>query len=278
MQQKTILITGSTSGIGLEGARVLGSLGWRVFVHARNEQRGLPAIESLRSRNPTGQFELVTGDLASLESVTTLADQIAKATPSLDVLWNNAGGMFAEKRLSADGIELQMAVNHLAPFVLTHRLKPLLEKAPQGRVIGTSSMAHSFAKVTEDWFGDTPGKYSGWAVYSKSKLANILFIQELARLWADTAITVQAFHPGWVRTAFGQNQTAHSNFFDLIGLRIPVEKGADTGVFLATSEAGGRNSGSYWAKRKIQKPAKTSPEQARQLWEQSLSLAQRFVK
>ena len=124
MNRKTILITGATSGIGYAGAEEMGRQGWRVLVHARSEARGMPIIEKLRSAVPGGSLELVLGDLASLKLVAALAEQVKAKAETLDVLWNNAGGMVRERKLSADGIEYQIAVDHLAPFALTKLLLP----------------------------------------------------------------------------------------------------------------------------------------------------------
>jgi len=173
MSAKTVLITGATSGIGLAGAEALGRKGWRVLVHARTEARGQGALDVLRKAVPEGKFEVVTGDLGSLRSAADLATQVGAKVSALDALWNNAGGLQTSRQVSVDGLELQMAVNHLAPFALTVRLLPLLKAAPAGRIVATSSMAHLFAPgKIDDWFGDRPGKYRPMGVYDQSKLAN----------------------------------------------------------------------------------------------------------
>jgi len=167
MSQKTVLITGATSGIGLAGAEELGRRGWRVLVHARSEARGQGALDALKRAVPKGEFEVVTGDLSSLRSVADLARQVAAKAPVLDALWNNAGGLQTEEKASVDGVELQMAVNHLATFALTARLLPLLKAAPSARVVATSSGAHYFSpRDISDWFSRRPGKYRPFAVYS----------------------------------------------------------------------------------------------------------------
>ena len=282
MNQKTVLITGATSGIGLAGAEDLGRRGWRVLVHARNEARGKGALESLRRAVPSGVFEVVTGDLASLKSVAELARQVGEKAPVLDALWNNAGGIQTERKLSADGIELQLAVNHLASFALTSRLLPSLKAAPSARIVATSSAAHFFSpRRIIDWFSDRPGKYGPMSVYGQTKLENILFTQELTRRLAGTPVTAHSFHPGFVRTGFGSggDTTKKKSIFELFSfLALPPEKGADTGVFLVDDPEPAKTPGLYWVKRKPRTPSKAaSPEAASQLWEQSEAVVRRIL-
>lgn len=278
MAKKTVLITGATSGIGLAGAEALARLGWRVLVHARSTARGQGALDHLRQAVPQGTFEVVTGDLSSLAEVVALADQVAATAPALDALWNNAGGMQTERKLTADGLEWQMGVNHLAPFVLTSRLLPLLKAAPAGRVVATSSMAHAFApRNLDDWFADRPGRYRPMGVYGQSKLANLLFTQELQRRLAGTTVTAHCFHPGWVRTGFGSSGKPQRLSLMALASRLalPPERGADTGVFLVDSPEPPLNPGLYWIKRRPAPPAKAATlEAAQRLWEQSERLLQ----
>ena len=273
MSQKTVLITGATSGIGLAGAEELGRKGWRVLVHARNEARGKGALETLRAAVPKGDFEVVTGDLSSLKSIAELARQVAAKAPVLDALWNNAGGLQTERKVSADGVELQTAVNHLAAFALTSQLLPQLKAAQAGRVVATSSAAHHFSPgKIGDWFADRPGKYRPMGVYGQTKLANILFTQELTRRLAGTTVTAHAFHPGFVRTGFGSGgDPSKKSPFELMSfLALPPAKGADTGVFLVDDPAPATTPGLYWVKRKPKNPSlHATVEAAGRLWAQS---------
>lgn len=254
MTQKTILITGSTAGIGLAGAEALGRQGWRVLVHARTAARGQPLVDDLVRRIPMGHFDLVTGDLSDLDQVKALADQTMTLTDRLDVLWNNAGLMTTVGQSSAQGFELQWAVNHLAPFLLTSRLLPLVQAARQGRVIQTASFAHHIGKVPADGSGFSrgAGRYRGYKVYGDTKLANILFIRELARRTGGTKVTAHSFHPGYVRTTIGSNgdQSRGNAASWLAFAQIPVEQGAETGVFLATHEQAAAVSGVYWSSKR----------------------------
>ncbi len=279
MSQKTVLITGATAGIGLAGAQELGRRGWKVLVHARNEARGKGALETLRAAVPRGDFDVVTGDLSSLKSVAELARQVAAKAPVLDALWNNAGGIQSERKASADGVELQMAVNHLAAFALTSRLLPQLKAAPAGRVVATSSGAHPLAPGNiQDWFLDRPGKYRPMQVYGQTKLANILFTQELNRRLAGTSVTAHSFHPGFVRTSFGSGgDPSKKSVFEMMGfLALPPEKGADTGVFLVDDPEPAKTPGRYWVKRKPKNPSgKATLEAGARLWAQSEALVEK---
>jgi len=281
MSQKTVLITGATSGIGLAGAEELGRRGWRVLVHARSEVRGQGALEALKRAVPKGDFDVVTGDLGSLKSIADLAQQVATKAPVLDALWNNAGGLQTEEKVSSDGVELQMAVNHLATFALTARLLPLLKAAPGARVVATSSGAHYFSpRGISDWFSRRPGKYRPMGVYSQTKLANILFTQELNKRLAGTKVTAHAFHPGFVRTGFGSggDPTKKSPFELLSFLALTPVQGADTGVYLVDAPEPAQTPGLYWVKRKPKGTSKAvTAEAAALLWQQSEAVVKRVL-
>ena len=252
---KVILITGATAGIGKAGALELGRRGWKVFVHARSAARGNPVLEELKKNAPNANFVLVTGDMASLKEVKALADQVKAQTEKLDVLWNNAGLILDERKVSADGWELTMAVNHLAPFVLTRELLPLIEQT-QGRIITTSSGANQMGNFNWDDWMDEKSAYKSFKIYSKSKLANILFTRELAHRVSAKGITAHCYHPGFVRSDFGkqargqQSQGFYPRWVEPL-FTIDSESGADTGVFLADDPSAKNSNGKYWATRKI---------------------------
>ena len=279
---KTVLVTGATSGIGLAGAEALAREGWRVFVHGRSDERLAPILEKLRERVPSGAFEGMAADLGSLASVASLAEQVRRKTKSLDALWNNAGAVARSHKTTADGIELQMQVNYLAPFALSLLLLPLLKASAQGRIVVTSSAAHMFApRGITDWLSVDPKRYRPMAVYGRSKLATILFTQELARRLAGTAVTVNAYHPGWVRSGFGVSRetgrkTGSPGFASL--LQIGPEKGADTGVYLVDDPAVSGSTGGYWVKRRKRNPSRqATPEAAARLWGQSETAAKNIL-
>ena len=272
---RTILITGATAGIGKAGALELGRRGWKVLVHARSAARGNSVMDELRKNAPKADFALVTGDFASLKAVQSLADQVKSQTDKLNVLWNNAGLILNKRQLSVDGWELTMAINHLAPFILTRELLQLIEST-QGRIITTSSFANNFGTFNwNDWM-DEKSKYVSMKIYGKSKLANILFTRELARRVGSKGITAHCYHPGFVRSDFGkqqrstqpQMQNSPSLFESLI--MIDSEAGADTGIFLAGDSSVTKTNGKYWAKRKIRwTKGFDNDHNAAKLWELS---------
>ena len=254
MQEKTVLITGASAGIGLAGAEALAREGWTILVHARNDQRGGPVVEALTARYPLAQFHLVTGDLADLRQVAALSEQVRALTPVLDVLWSNAGVFLTQPRTSTDGFEYQWAVNHLAPQALITALLPLLQAAPQGRIIQTSSFAHRIGQVPGPGGFDVPGdQYNGWKTYGDTKLGNVLMVKELAKRLANTPVTAHAFHPGYVKTTIGSNgDLTKGNASSWLSLfQVSVEKGAETGVFLARDDQPGTASGQYWSNRRL---------------------------
>lgn len=172
----THLVTGASDGIGKHTALELGRRGFTVLVHGRSEKRAADTVKDLGK----GDFVPVWADLASLKEVNALADRVLAAHSVLDVLLANAGVFMKERKLSADGFELTMAVNHFAHFVLTHRLLPALQGATQGRVVQVSSMAH--VRGTVD-LGDLnfEKRFDGYGAYSSSKLANVLFSNSRTR-------------------------------------------------------------------------------------------------
>jgi NAD(P)-dependent dehydrogenase (short-subunit alcohol dehydrogenase family) len=268
------LITGATAGIGKAGALELGRRGWKVFVHARSAARGNPVLDELKKNAPSAEFVLVTGDMASLKEVNALADQVKSQAEKLDALWNNAGLILDKREVSADGWELTMAVNHLAPFVLTRELLPLVEVA-QGRIITTSSFANNFGTFNWDDWMDEKNKFASMRIYGKSKLGNILFTRELAHRVGSKGITAHCFHPGYVRTEFGKQRDAtdkESDIPDWLKSLIMIDSfaGADTGIFLAEDPSVKEINGKYWAKRKIRRTRFfDNDSNAAKLWELS---------
>ena len=272
---KTILITGASTGIGKAGALELGRHGWKVFVHARSAARGNPVLDELKQAAPNANFVLVTGDVSSMAEVKSLAEQVKAQTSTLDVLWNNAGLMLDERRVSADGWEMTMAINHLAPFVLTRELLPLIEQT-QGRVITTSSGAYMMGRFNWDDWMDEKSKYSSFKAYSKSKLANILFTCALAQRVNAKGITAHCFHPGLVSTEFGRQRGEEKQKSFMPGslfrslFMLDPQAGADTGVFLAEDPSARNSNGDFWIKRRVRKTNRfVNDSDSAKLWELS---------
>ena len=248
MTTKTIFVTGSTDGIGRATARQLIDLGHRVLVHGRSQTKAQARAREL-SQETGGVAEAVWGDLSSMQQVVGLARQVHEHAPVLDVLVHNAGVYERERRLTADGFETTMAVNHFAPFLLTHCLLSDVTTAPAGRIVVVSSMTHQGARLDLQDLSFAH-HYDGYGAYSASKLANVLFTRALARRLVGTPVIVNALHPGVIDTKL--LRAAFS------GRGASVEQGARTSVYLATSdEVDGETGGYYVDCRKTQasKPA-----------------------
>jgi NAD(P)-dependent dehydrogenase (short-subunit alcohol dehydrogenase family) len=272
---KTCLITGATAGIGKEAARALTAQGFRIVLVSRDRGRGEKAIEKIRPSAPGAQVELIMGDLASQRSIRKIATDFEDRFDRLDVLINNAGAWYPERTLTIDGIEATFATNHLAYFLLTGLLTPLLKRSAPSRIVNVASEAHRWARLD---FDDLQGaqSYGGWSAYSKSKLANILFTHELARRLDRTGVTANCLHPGTVRTELFRNLsgiTGAAIKLATVFFRSP-KKGAETTVYLASSPEVQGVSGKYFADCKEARSNEASYDEAAalRLWEMSEEL------
>jgi NAD(P)-dependent dehydrogenase (short-subunit alcohol dehydrogenase family) len=256
MQGQVCLVTGATAGIGLVTARELARKGARVILVGRSSERCSRAADEIRAQAGTTSVEWLVADLSCKASIRRLAEQVGSRTPRLDVLVNNAGGIFPKRQESADGIEMTFALNHLSYFLLTSLLRPLLEQSAPARVVSVASDAHKGVSIE---FDDIEGKsrYSGWRAYQQSKLANILFTYELARRLDGTRVTANTLHPGFVRTSIFRDGGVVGWLLrraaDVIALT--PEEGARTSVYLASSPDAATVSGRYFVK---ERPAESS--------------------
>jgi NAD(P)-dependent dehydrogenase (short-subunit alcohol dehydrogenase family) len=271
-----MVVTGATNGIGLITAQVLAATGARVVLVGRSEQRLAQAVAHIQSISPDAQIDTVCADLSVQHDVYAVANHIKTNYERIDVLINNAGAYYATRQLSADGIEMTWALNHMAPFILTNALLDLFRQSAPARIITVSSMAHQSATIN---FDDIQGerRYSGWNAYAQSKLANILFTYELADRLQQTDITVNCLHPGFVATGFAHNN--HGFMANAMALlqrffAITPEKGAETSVFLATSPAVSTVTGRYFVDSVAVASSKVSYDvtSRRRLWEHSQKL------
>lgn len=279
MRDRTCLVTGATSGIGRETALDLVRSGGRVLIVARDRERG----EAVRSElagaaAPTGSVELFVADLASQRDVRDLAARVRLGHERLDVLVHNAGAVNRVRRVTADGIESTLAVNHLAPFLLTELLAPVLQATPGARVVTVSSYMHTRVKQIPWEDMQSQHAYSAARTYNLTKLMNILFTYELARRCAGTTITANALHPGWpLKTNLGREQHGAGGMFDKITKLFgsSAAKGARSSLYLASSPALVDASGGYYAKCRPATSSKLSHDEvtARQLWQRSAELS-----
>lgn len=270
---KTCLVTGATSGIGKAIALGLAQTGATVVLVGRSRDRCELAMNEIRRKiKDCDKVSYLVADLSSQASVRRLAKDYADNNKRLDVLINNAGVFQARRVTTVDGIEYTLAVNHLAPFLLTNLLLDVIKASAPSRIITTSSVAHRGAHIDFDDLQFEKRSYSGIKAYGQSKLANILFTKELAERLNGTGVTANCFHPGGVRTnlAQGDNPWHYRLVWSAAGLFfISPEKGADTAIYLASSPDVEGVTGKYFVKREQVKPSYNteSKEAAARLWE-----------
>lgn len=277
MAGRTVLVTGSTGGIGLATATTLAAMGARVGLNGRDQQR--TAAAAAQVHQTTGaQVDAFAADLSSQAGVRDLATRVTDTYPWLDVLINNLGGFWATRQLTVDGIERTLAVNHLAPFLLTHLLAGPLRAAPAARVVTVSSGAQNTGRINLDDLGGARA-WSGQRAYNQSKLANVMFTYELARRWADTAVAANVGRPGVVRTAFGhEDPTRGMRMLDWLVrpfMQSP-QRGASTFVHLAASPDVAGVTGVYFANSAPHRSSARSYDQhvATRLWRISAELVE----
>jgi len=277
-QDKICLITGANSGIGKVTAMELARKGMTILMVCRNAQKGEKARQEVISAAGHQRVDLLLCDLSDQKAVRKLADEVHQRYPRLDVLINNAGLIIEKRTTTAQGLEYTFALNHLAPFLLTHLLLDLLRKSDEARIITVSSEAHRIARLD---FSDLQSerKYGSMRAYANSKLANILFTRELAAQLEGERITANCLHPGVVATQFGSGfKGGFANVLLFLGrpFFISPEKGAQTSVYLASSPEVRGITGLYFDKKKPKTPSDQALSQynAQKLWALSKQLTQ----
>ena len=279
MHGKVVVITGSNIGIGKETAVGIAATGATTVLACRNPEKAAAAQAEVQERATNDDVHVVLIDLADLESVRRAADEIQRRWDRLDVLINNAGGIWSERQTTKQGFEQTFGVNHLGHFLLTNLLLDRLKASAPSRIVNLSSIGHHMAyrgMRFEDLQSEK--RYSTMEVYGRSKLANILFTRELARRLDGSGVTANAVHPGPVRSGFGMD----GDMTGLVGFgnrlvrpfEISATAGARTSIYVATADELAGKSGGYYARRK---PGHMShmarrDDQARQLWDESEKL------
>jgi NAD(P)-dependent dehydrogenase (short-subunit alcohol dehydrogenase family) len=250
------VVTGASSGIGQAAAVELARRGWTVALVGRDEKRLAAAVDEAGAAG-AGRAAGYRADFDVLDDVRRLAGELRAAYPRLDLLPNNAGGAFAQQRTTVDGFDQTLQVNHLAPFLLSHELRPVLAG---GRIVNTASTMHQRGHLDPDELRGSTGTFRSLLVYADAKQANVLFTRAAARRWPEIVST--AYHPGVVRTRFG-NESALMSFFYRANvlLRTPA-RGADTLVWLATADPGAIRSGAYYADRRERTPGGRAADDA----------------
>jgi NAD(P)-dependent dehydrogenase (short-subunit alcohol dehydrogenase family) len=276
MNEKVVLVTGGTSGIGLYTALEIARMGASVTILGRDETRCLASVKMMQEQSGNPRISYLLADLSSQTQVRAAAQMFLTCHNQLDVLVNNAGGFFIRRAVSVDGIEMTFATNHLAYFLLTLLLIDPLMNSPSARVVNVSSGSHQSEHLNFDDL-QLCRFYNPMQAYGRSKLANILFTYELARRLAGTQVSVNALTPGMVATDIWKKVNRWltpliSPVMQRIG-QTPLE-GAQTSIYLATSPEVEGITGKYYANMQ---PVRSSPESysleaARRLWLASLEL------
>jgi NAD(P)-dependent dehydrogenase (short-subunit alcohol dehydrogenase family) len=273
---KNILITGGTSGIGLEASAELAQRGARVVLVGRDPERTASAVAQVKARSGSVEVSHLLCDFSSQADIRRLAEAILARHDRLHVLVNNAGGVNKKRQVTVDGIEKTFAVNHLGYFLLTNLLTDLLVRSAPARVVTVASIGHRKATLDFDDLGYERG-YSIMRAYGRSKLANVLFANELARRLAGTGVTLNSLHPGAVATNIWSGAPLWAKPLIFLLFRpsfVSVEKGAATIVQLAASPELEGVTGKYFEEGTLMEPAPLAQDEAlaRRLWQVSAGM------
>ena len=276
MNGKVCLVTGATDGIGKVSARVLAEKGAKVIIVGRNPEKSATVLAELKSSSGNENIDLLMADLAVMQEVRDLAEQVISRYDRLDILLNNAGGYFAKHELTSDGLEMTFALNHMSYFLLTNKLMELLKSSAPARIVNVSSDAHYGVDMDfENLNGEQ--EYKAWKAYQKSKLANVLFTYELLKK-VPADITVNCLHPGFVATNFGHNIGGFFGPVLKIAQRISAidpEEGAKTSIFLCSAPEVKGVSGKYFYKCQPKTSSRESRnmDTGKRLWQISSDIA-----
>ena len=268
LRNKTAIVTGANSGMGMATVRALSDMGAKVIMLCRSEKRGTEALEKLSSEKKR-DLELILCDLGNYASIRAFANLVRKSHDHIDILVNNAGFISLDRQETKEGLERQFGINHVGHFLLTMSLLDLMGEG--GRIVNVASGAHKTGKIHFDDINLTKG-FNVIKAYSQSKLANVLFTRELARRVKDRGITVNCCHPGAVATNIGIDRD--TGFGKTVtGLLKPFfqtpEQGARTAIFLASDDSVSDITGEYFYKCRIAKSSRRSKdmELAKKLFE-----------
>ncbi len=268
VEDKIVLITGANSGIGKATAEGIASLGATVAMVCRNPERGQKAHQEILKKSKNDNIFLFLADLSLQSEILSLRDQFKDQFERLDVLINNAGVYLPSVVITKEGIEKTLATNHIAYFLLTKLLLPQVKKSKEGRIINVASEAHHGTDPDFPYY-QGENKYAGWKAYKQTKLANLLFTYHLANQVKDENITVNALHPGVVRTNIASSRKIIGFMWRMTPFFISSKKAAQTPIHLAVSPELKGITGQYLANKK---PIQSSPQthdktHQKKLWE-----------
>lgn len=265
MQDRIVLITGSTDGIGKETARQLAALGATVLVHGRNAARCQTTVDEIRQATGNPQVDYLVADLASQRQVRQMAADVLARYDRLHVLINNAGVILLQRQVTEDGLEASFAVNHLAPFLLTNLLLDRIQQSAPARIVNVSSMVHYDARIDLDDL-QSARRYNGVVAYKSAKLGNVLFTLELAERLQGSDVTANCLHPGAVTTKLLDTGWGWTG--------IPVSQGAVLPVYLASSPDVAGVTGKYYERitPESASPLAYNAQLRRKFWDASAAL------
>ncbi|MFT4981018.1 MAG: NAD(P)-dependent dehydrogenase (short-subunit alcohol dehydrogenase family) [Bacteroidia bacterium] len=275
MKGKTVVITGGNAGIGKATAIALAKKGAEIVITSRSDDKAKAVIAEIKTASGNEVISYVLVDLSSQKSVRKVAEELKIKCPKIDVLINNAGCYVSDLQLNVDGLEMQFATNHIGHFLLTNLILDNVKAAGKARIINLSSIAHkSTRELKLDDINYEKEEYGGWKAYSRSKYCNILFTKELAKRLEKDGITVNAVHPGGVRTEIAEK---NANWYTKLGwllgkpFMITLEKGAATSIHLASSPNAEGITGHYWVRSKQEWSNKPSQDETNwlALWKKS---------
>ena len=273
MEGKICIITGANSGIGKATAIALAKMGATIVMVCREKITGENAQKEIIELSGNKDVDLFLCDLSSQKEIRDLASNFKNKYQTLHILINNAGVMMKKGPISTDGFEMNFAVNHLAPFLLTNLLLDMLKKSAPSRIVNVSSGAHKMAKLDFDDLQSENTKPRFMRLYGHSKLALMLFSYELSRKLEGTNVTVNTVHPGVVATNLGRHQSKFNQKFSKVVFKKP-EKGAETSIYLASSPEVEGITGKYFVNKESRKSSDASynEDDAKRLWEISLEM------
>lgn len=269
LNNKLCVVTGANSGIGFETTKELVRQGAFVVMVCRNEDKAIAAKQKIQQEINGGGIEIVLCDFSIQSEIRSAAEKIKSTYQTIDMLINNHGLVAAKYEETVDGLEYTFAVNHIGYFLFTNLLLDHLKAAEKARIINVASDAHKGGRFDPDNIQLKNG-YSNWTAYGNSKLYNILFTAELADRLKETNVTVNCLHPGVIRSNFGNNGSGAFKLFWKIGgpFMKSNRQGAETTIYLATSDEVEDVNGAYFKNSKVTTPSKTArnKEYAEQLW------------
>jgi NAD(P)-dependent dehydrogenase (short-subunit alcohol dehydrogenase family) len=276
LKNKVCIVTGSNSGIGKETALALAEMGVKVVMVVRNKESGEEARTEIVQESGNNSVDLMICDLSSIEEIRGFATELKNKYNRLDVLVNNAGAVFNKRQVTAGGFEQTLAVNYLAPFILTHEMLPLLKESAPSRVINLSSGLHKSAKLDLDDL-QSESSYKSMKVYSSAKLMVVMHTYEMARRLKDTGVAVNVVLPGFVATNLGRNTGSKMSKI-MFGMMKPFQlspkEGAETSVYVASSSDVEGVTGKCFEKKEETETSEIScdVELQKQLWDATISL------